>query len=87
MDDLVRTILDTSGAWGGKSDVGPVQPPDLELDLTARVVALLIERLGGRVAFDQSDIASVPSRLLLIPSATEARGIDLEVRRLAHDSG
>jgi len=85
MDDLVRTILESPGAWGGKSDVEPVQSPDLTSDLTARLVALLVENAGGRVAFDSSEIASVPSRLLLIPYATEERGIQLETRRLSQD--
>jgi hypothetical protein len=53
MDDLVRTVLESPGAWGsksGKSDVEPTSPPDLRADLTARVVALLVERAGGRPA-------------------------------------
>jgi hypothetical protein len=85
MDDLVRTILESPGAWGGKGDVERMQPPDLRIDVTARLFALLVERAGGRVAFDSSEIASVPTRLLLIPYATEERGIELEVRPLSRD--
>jgi hypothetical protein len=80
---LVRAILESPGAWGGKSDVEPMQPPDLRIDMTARLVALLVEQAGGRVAFDSSQISSVASRLLLIPYATEERGIQLEVRQLS----
>ncbi len=83
MDDLVRTILDSPGAWGGKSDVEPLHPPDLRVDLTARLVALLVEQVGGRADFDAASIDSVATRLLLIPKATADRGIQLEVRRLA----
>jgi hypothetical protein len=82
MDDLVRTILERD-AWADKGEAAP--PPDLRIDLTARVVALLVEQVGGRVAFDSSDIAAVPSRLILLPFATGDHGIQLQVRRLAPD--
>lgn len=81
MDDLIRTIL----AWparGEKGDSDVYGPPDLRIDSTAAVVALLVERAGVRVAFSGQEITEVASRLLLLPRSTD-EGISLEVRLLA----
>jgi hypothetical protein len=79
MSDFVRNILH-SRTPQPKTVVH--DPPSLEDDYEARLLALLIERAGGGETFSDDEVAAVPNRLLLVPMESED-GLRLEVRRLA----
>jgi hypothetical protein len=86
MNELVRSILESRG-WGARNGRVPHDPPELRDDYAARVVALLVERLGGRVDLGSDELLEVPDRLMLIPYSVEPDdmeppGLALEIRPL-----
>jgi hypothetical protein len=87
MDDLIRRIVESHAVWAAREGIVDQSPPDLDSDYAARVIALLVERLGGVVDIEARDIVDVPRRLLLVPYTTEPAmsdqpGLRLETRRL-----
>jgi hypothetical protein len=80
MDDVVRAFTEPAGAWGGKG-IDDRQPPDLATDYAARLVALLVESVGGTVTVSPSQLRSVPQRLLLLIREGEDV-LELETRPL-----
>jgi hypothetical protein len=86
MDDLMRTIMDERTRWGPPDRVLDHQLPDLAADYAARVIALVLERIGGNAQFSQQELDDVPNRLLLLVRST-GDGVELETRRLAQQPG
>ena len=80
MNDFVRKILGAPGAPGPK--VVEHEPPSLDDDYEARLLALLIERAGSGEFFSREEVAAAPTRLLLLPLESED-GLRLEVKQLA----
>jgi hypothetical protein len=94
MDDLVKAIIEAKGVWGSRDRSFTQGPADLSADYAARVIALLVERVGGQVEFGPDEIRDVPHRLMLLPYAVEPEtslaepsGLMLEIRRLADPLG
>jgi hypothetical protein len=83
MDDIVKQFLGP-GAWGGRAVVEH-QPPDLDADAGARLVALLVETGGGQFEVKREDLRFVSTRLLLLIRETED-SLVLETRELASDA-
>lgn len=87
MDDVVRGLM-TDPAWQGIDRTFTLQPADLAGDYAGRVIALLVDRLGGQVTIEPEEIDAVVDRLMLLPVAVDAPTVSrptlaLEVRRLA----
>lgn len=82
MDDLLKSIIEERGAWGSRDSEVPRGYADLEHDFAGRLIALLVESAGGRVAVRSDDVTDVPGRLTLSVNATED-GLIVETRRLA----
>ena len=82
MDDIVRRTVEAKGVWGARFPQVPYEPPDLDVDFSARAIALMTERAGGRLEILRGDLADVPERLALLVYATED-GLVLETRQLA----
>ena len=80
MDDIVKQFLGPN-AWGGRAEVEH-EPPDLDADAGARLVALLVDISGGQIAVTREDLRSVSTGLLLLMRETED-SLVLETRRLA----
>ena len=82
MDDLIRSRVEEQGAWGSKDKSILLPAVDLDRDYSARVIALLVERLGGEATLTRNEIAIVADRLALLPLDSE-NTFGFEVRRLA----
>jgi hypothetical protein len=80
MDDIVKQFLEP-GAWGGRAEFEK-EPPDLDADAAARLVALVVETGGGQIVVKREDLRSVSTRLLLLIRETED-SLVLETRDLA----
>lgn len=83
----MRGLL-TDVSWRALDRTTTVEPPDLTLDYAGRVIALLVERLGGQITLEAAELDSVANRLMLLPRVDEPRTegqptIHMEVRRLA----
>lgn len=79
MDDLIRQAV--AWPWTDSKPHDHV-PPDLTDDYAGRVIALLIERLGGSVSLAAEQIRDVADRLIVVPVESED-GLEFQVRALA----
>ena len=80
MDDIVEQFL-LPGAWGGRAEVEH-QPPDLDADAGARLVAHLVDISGGQIVVKREHLRAVSTGLLLLVRETED-SLVLETRWLA----
>ena len=80
MDDLIRAFIDPAGAWGGKG-LDDREPPDLRTAASARLVALLVEALGGTFTVTRSDLHALADDALLVILEGEDM-LQLETRRV-----
>jgi hypothetical protein len=80
MDEFVAAFTEPVGVYGGKG-LDDREPPDLSTDYAARLVALLVEDLGGTVAIPRPDLRAVPDRLVLLVREGEEM-LELQTRPL-----
>jgi hypothetical protein len=83
MDELLQAFIEPA-AWGGKG-IDDREPPELATEYAARLVAVLVEGLGGTVTVTPSQLRSVPERLLLLIRQGEDV-LEFETRPLAQAS-
>ena len=82
MDDLVRDIINEQGAWGARDSEVLRGAIDLDDAWTARLLASLVERSGGRVGFERNEVTGIAHRVTLLVFASED-GLTIETRTLA----
>ena len=80
MDGFVERFMNPVGAWGGKG-LDDRTPPDLEQDYAARLLAVVVEILGGQVTVTRSQLQSAPDQLLLLVWEGEDR-LEFQTRHL-----
>ena len=81
MDDLISGFVEPTGAWGARDMVNRT-PPDLDADYAARLISVLVEKLGGQVTVTRPDLQAVRDRaILLVREGADI--LELETRRLS----
>lgn len=78
----------TDLSWRALDRTVTLAPADLTVDYAGRVIALLVERLGGQITVEADEIDEVVDRLMLLPRVDEPQRdgqptLHVEVRRLA----
>jgi hypothetical protein len=81
MDELIRVFSESAQHVDKSIDH---QPPDLTSDHAARLVALLVEGLGGSVTVTRKQLRDVSERCLLLVIENEGE-LRLDTRYLESD--
>jgi len=79
MEERVRAF---TGAGAPLDKTTDWQPPDMMDDYMARLLALVVERLGGQATITRDEVREVPGRLMVLVREIDDSLI-VETRRLA----